>query len=451
MGRKMSVHPIEFRYGTDEMKAIWSQERKLHYLLRVEVALSKAEADLGIIPKEAADQIEKAAGKITLTRVAEIEERIHHDMMAVVEAIAEKIQADADFVHYGATSNDIIDTALALQLSDSSKILKSKLVRLRNILVNLADENKDRVCAARTHGQIAVPTTYGLRFAVWAMEIHRHLQRLSEARRRIEVGQMTGAVGTQAAFGKHAAEIQARTLNLLGLQAVEVSTQVIQRDRHAEYVMLLANIATSLEKIFTEIRTLQRSEIAEIFEGFSKTQVGSSTMPHKRNPIKSEQVCGLARVVRSFVISALENNTLWDERDLTNSSSERIMFPEATILTDHIITLSINVLGNLTFNERNIKRNLNLMKGLNMSEAVMMHLAKKIGRQRAHEIIRSATMNAYSSGDTLTEALLKEPLLAEHLTKEQLERMVRPENYIGTAPQQVDRVVTILRQDECLE
>jgi adenylosuccinate lyase len=451
MGRKMSVHPIEFRYGTDEMKAIWSEERKLHYLLRVEVALSKAEADLGVIPKEAADQIEEAAAKITLTRVAEIEERIHHDMMAVVEAIAEKIQADADFVHYGATSNDIIDTALALQLSDSSKILKSKLVRLRNILVNLADENKDRVCAARTHGQIAVPTTYGLRFAVWAMEIHRHLQRLLEARRRIEVGQMTGAVGTQAAFGKHAAEIQARTLNLLGLQSVEVSTQVIQRDRHAEYVMVLANIATSLEKIFTEVRTLQRSEIAEVSEGFGKAQVGSSTMPHKRNPIKSEQICGLARIVRSFVMPALENNTLWDERDLTNSSSERIIFPEATILADHILTLSINVLGNLTFNEQNIKRNLNLMKGLNLSEAVMMHLAKKIGRQRAHETIRSATMNAYESGDTLTKALLKEPLLAEHLTKEQLERMVRPENYIGTAPQQVDRVVTLLRQDECLE
>jgi len=447
----MSVHPIEFRYGTYEMKAIWSQERKLRYLLRVEVALSKAEAELGVIPKEAADQIEEAAGEITLTRVTEIEEEIHHDMMAVVEAIAEKIHAEADYVHYGATSNDIIDTALALQLHDSCKVLKSKLIRLRNVLINLADENKERVCAARTHGQIAVPTTYGLRFAVWAMEIHRHLQRLSETRSRIEVGQMTGAVGTQAAFGKQAFEIQARTLKLLGLQSVEVSTQVIQRDRHAEYVMLLANIATSLEKIFTEIRTLQRSEIAEVSEGFGKAQVGSSTMPHKRNPIKSEQICGLARVVRSFVMPALENNTLWDERDLTNSSCERIIFPEATILSDHIVTLSINVLGNLKFNEQNIRRNLNLMKGLNMSEAVMMHLAKKIGRQHAHEIIRSAAMNAYESGDTISEALLKEPLLAEHLTKEQLEWMVRPENYVGTAPQQVERVVTLLRQDECLE
>jgi len=447
----MSVHPIEFRYGTSEMKAIWTEEQRLRYLLRVEVALSRAEAELGVIPKEAADQIEEASAKVTLARVAEIEAEVHHDIMAVVEAIAEKIHADADYVHFGATSNDIIDTALALQLSDSSKILKSKLVRLKDVLANLAEEHKDRVCAARTHGQIAVPTTYGLRFAVWAMEIHRHLRRLLEARNRIEVGQMTGAVGTQAAFGKHAIEIQTRTLKLLGLRSVEVSTQVIQRDRHAEYVMLLANIATSLEKIFTEVRTLQRSEIGEVSESFGKTQVGSSTMPHKKNPIKSEQICGLARVVRSFVTPALENNTLWDERDLTNSSSERIIFPEAIILTDHIVTLSINVLGNLLFNEQNIKRNLELMKGLNMSEAVMIQLARKIGRQRAHKIVRSAAMNAYASGDTLAEALLKEPILAEHFTKEQLEWVMRPENYVGTAPQQVERVVTLLRQDECLE
>ena len=447
----MSVHPIESRYGTSEMKAIWNEERKLHYLLEVEVALTKAEADLRIIPLKSADEIEMAASKVTLTRVTEIEAEIRHDMMAVVKAISEQLGAETDYVHFGATSNDIIDTALALQLRDSSKILASKLNRLRNVLATLADVNKGRVCAARTHGQIAVPTTYGMRFAVWAMEIDRHLHRLSEARKRIEVGQMTGAVGTQAAFGKRGIEIQARTLALLGLAPVEVSTQVIQRDRHAEYTMLLANIATSLEKIFTEIRTLQRSEIAEISEGFGRAQVGSSTMPHKRNPIKSEQICGLARVVRSFVLPSLENNTLWDERDLTNSSSERIIFPEATILTDHIITLSINVLGNLEFNEEHIKRNLNLMNGLNMSEAVMMQLASKIGRQRAHEIIRTATMKAYESGDDLSDALLKEPLIAEHFSKDQLEWMVRPENYIGTAIQQVENVVTLLRQNECRE
>jgi adenylosuccinate lyase len=443
----MPIHPIEFRYGTSEMKGIWNEKRRLRYLLEVEVALAKAEADVGLIPRNAAKKIEKAASKVTLERVAEIEREIHHDIMAVVKAISEQSSAETDYVHYGATSNDIIDTALALQLRDSMKILASKLNHLKNILANLADENKARVCAARTHGQIAVPTTYGMRFAVWAMEIDRHLRRLSEARKRIEVGQMTGAVGTQAAFGKQGREIQARALGLLSLASVEVSTQIIQRDRHAEYTMLLANVATSLEKIFTEIRTLQRSEIAEISEGFGKTQVGSSTMPHKRNPIKSEQICGLARVVRSFVLPSLENNTLWDERDLTNSSSERIILPEATILTDHIITLSIDVMNNLEFNEERIRQNLNMMRGLNMSEAVMIQLAKHIGRQRAHEIIRIAAMAAYEHGDAFSEALLKEPIISKHFSKDQLESMIRPENYIGTAIEQVERVVTLLRQN----
>jgi len=447
----MSVHPIEYRYGTSEMKAIWSEDCKLRYLLEVEVALAKAEADHKRIPSKAADEIETAVSKVTRTRVAEIEDEIHHDIMAVVKAISEQIGTENDYVHYGATSNDIIDTALALQLQASLRILASKLKRLRTVLANLADENKARVCAARTHGQIAVPTTYGMRFAVWAMEIDRHLHRLFESRKRIEVGQMTGAVGTQAAFGKKGVEIQARTLELLGLGSVEVSTQIIQRDRHAEYVMLLANVATSLEKIFTEIRTLQRSEIAEISEGFGKKQVGSSTMPHKRNPIKSEQICGLARVVRSFVLPSLENNTLWDERDLTNSSSERIIFPETTILTDHIITLSIDVLSNLEFNEERIKQNLNLMRGLNMSEAVMIQLTKKVGRQRAHEIIRTATMDAYARGDALLDTLLKEPLIVQYFSKDQLEWMILPENYIGTAIEQVERVLTLLRQNECLE
>jgi adenylosuccinate lyase len=447
----MSIHPIEYRYGTSEMKAIWSEDCKLRYLLEVEVALAKAEADHGYIPRKAANEIETAVSKVTLTRVGEIEAEIHHDIMAVVKAISEQIGTENDYVHYGATSNDIIDTALSLQLRDSLRILASKLKRLRTVLANLADENKSRVCAARTHGQIAVPTTYGLRFAIWAMEIDRHLNRLFESRKRIEVGQMTGAVGTQAAFGKKGAVIQARTLELLGLGSVEVSTQIIQRDRHAEFIMLLANIATSLEKIFIEIRTLQRSEIAEISEGFGKKQVGSSTMPHKRNPIKSEQICGLARIVRSFVLPSLENNTLWDERDLTNSSSERIIFPETTILTDHIITLSIDVLSNLEFNEERIKQNLSLMRGLNMSEAVMIQLTKKVGRQRAHEIIRSAIMEAYTRGEALSETLLKEPLIIKYFSKDQLERMILPENYIGTAIEQVERVVTLLRQNECLD
>lgn len=450
-GRKMPIHPIEYRYGTSEMKDIWSEENKLQYVLEVERALAKAEADLGMIPKRAAKSICKATEKVTLSRVKEIEDEIHHDMMAIVRAISEKIDLEDDYVHYGATSNDILDTSLALQFRDALKILELKLVRLLKVLVIQADKHKTLVCAGRTHGQIAIPTTYGLRFAIWAKETERHLLRLGQLYSRVVVGQLTGAVGTQAAFGKRGLEVQEKMMASLEIGHVEVSSQVIQRDRHAEYVMFLANVATTLDKICVEIRTLQRSEIAEVSETFGRRQIGSSTMPHKRNPIRSEQVCGLARVIRAYVLPALENNTLWDERDLTNSSCERIIIPEATILTDHILTLSINIIGNLQLDKNNIEKNLKLMRGLNMGEAVMIYLAKKIGRQRAHEIIRAATLKAYESGENLVEALSKEPMVAEYLSAEQIAWMMRPENYIGTAIEQVDRVVSKLRNAYCQE
>jgi adenylosuccinate lyase len=447
----MPIHPIEYRYGTSEMKDIWSEENKLQYVLEVERALAKAEADLGMIPKRAAKSICKATEKVTLSRVKEIEDEIHHDMMAIVRAISEKIDLEDDYVHYGATSNDILDTSLALQFRDALKILELKLVRLLKVLVIEADKHKTLVCAGRTHGQIAIPTTYGLKFAIWAKEVDRHLLRLGQLYGRVVVGQLTGAVGTQAAFGKRGLEVQEKMMASLEIGHVEVSNQVIQRDRHAEYVMFLANVATTLDKICVEIRTLQRSEIAEVSETFGRRQIGSSTMPHKRNPIRSEQVCGLARVIRAYVLPALENNTLWDERDLTNSSCERIIIPEATILTDHILTLSINIVGNLQLDKNNIEKNLKLMRGLNMGEAVMIYLAKRIGRQRAHEIIRAATLKAYESGENLVEALSKEPMVVEYLSAEQIAWMMRPENYIGTAIEQVDQVVSKLRNAYCQE
>jgi adenylosuccinate lyase len=447
----MPIHPIEYRYGTSEMKDIWSEENKLQYVLKVEAALAKAEADLGMIPKRAAQSIFKAIGKVKLNRVKEIEDEIHHDMMAIVRAISEKIDPHDDYVHYGATSNDILDTSLALQFRDALKILELKLVRLLKVLIIQADKHKMLVCVGRTHGQIAIPTTYGLRFAIWAKEVERHLLRLKQLYSRVVVGQLTGAVGTQAAFSKRGTEVQEKMMLSLEIGQVEVSSQVIQRDRHAEYVMFLANVATTLDKICIEIRTLQRSEIAEVSETFGRRQIGSSTMPHKRNPIRSEQVCGLARVIRAYVIPALENNTFWDERDLTNSSCERVIIPEATILTDHILTLSINIIGNLQFDQNSIEKNLKLMRGLNMCEAVMINLAKRIGRQRAHEIIRSATLKAYERGENLVEALSKEPIVVEYLSVEQIAWMMRPENYIGTAVEQVEQVVSKLRSAYCQE
>ena len=324
----VAIHPIDYRYGTAEMKHVWSQENRLTKILQTEAALARAEADMGLIPADAAEIIFESIASVKTERVDEIEAEIHHDMMAVVVAISEQCRDDAGkWVHFGATSNDILDTATALQIKDAIDILEDKLKTLLRVLVNQAEAHKHTVCCGRTHGQIGVPTTYGLRFAIWASEISRHLDRLYQLTPRATVGQMTGAVGTQAAFGKAGILIQKLTMQHLGIGAVDVSNQIIQRDRHAEFVMWMANTVTTLDKIGIEIRTLQRSEIAEVEESFGKKQVGSSTMPHKRNPIKSEQICGLARIVRAMVEPELLNNTLWDERDLTNSSSETGSFP----------------------------------------------------------------------------------------------------------------------------
>lgn len=443
----MAIHPIEFRYGTPEMKRIWTEEVRLQKYLEVEAALARAEADVGLIPKEAATTIAGNLNKVKVSRVKEIEDEIGHDMMAVVLALAEQCGDAGDWVHFGATSNDILDTALALQLRDGIDIIEKRLRKLKDVLVDLAVDHKHTVCVSRTHGQIGVPTTYGLRFAIWASEVGRHLQRLNQLKPRILVGQMSGAAGTGAAFGQSYIEIKDKTMQYLGLGVVDVSNQLIQRDRYAELVMFLANVATTLDKIGIAFRSLQRSEIAEVEEGFGPRQVGSSTMPHKRNPIKAEQVCGLARVIRAQVEPALLNNTLWDERDLTNSSCERVIFPEVMILTDHTIHTMIKIIQNLQLHPENIRKNLDLLKGINMSESVMVELAKQVGRQQAHDILRTCAMNARKTGKHMRDSLLENEEIIKHLSKDEIERLMNPENYIGAAVEQVDRVVKKLRDE----
>jgi adenylosuccinate lyase len=444
----MAIHPIEYRYGTDEMKFVWSEANRLEKIMKAEAALARAEADIGLIPKEAADIIESSIGSVELERVKEIEDEIHHDMMAVVLAISEKCEENADkWVHFGATSNDMLDTATGLQLKEAVNILENKIHKLLDVLLIQAENNKNLVCAGRTHGQIGVPTTYGLRFAIWASEVGRHIERLEQLKPRVTVGQMTGAVGTQAAFGKDGIEIQKKVMEYLEIGSVDVSNQIIQRDRHAEFVMWMANTVTTLDKIAVEIRSLQRSEIAEVEESFRKKQVGSSTMPHKRNPIKSEQICGLARIVRAMIEPELQNNTLWDERDLTNSSCERVVFPEACVLTDHIIKLAIGVIENLRFYPENIRRNLDLLRGLNMGEAVMIELAMRgVGRQEAHEIVRSSAMESHESGKHFKDVLLANPDVANYLSEEDVINLVDPDRYIGTAVEQVEMVVAKLKR-----
>lgn len=445
----MAIHPIDYRYGSEEMKRIWEEENKLQKLLDVEAALAKAHAKVGNIPQESANVIsEKANIKwVKVERVKEIEAEIHHDIMAVVKALSEVCGEHGKYVHLGATSNDIIDTANALLIRESLEIVLKDLRELRSILKNLAKEHKYTVCIGRTHGQHAVPTTYGMKFAIWLDEIQRHIERIEEAKERILVGQMSGAVGTMASFGEKGLEIQRLVMEDLGLKPARISNQIIQRDVYAELMAILALIASTLDKIALEIRNLQRTEILEVSEPFGKKQVGSSTMPHKRNPIRSEKVSGLARVIYSNVIPALLNNPLWHERDLTNSSVERVILPETFVLLDEMLKSIKKVLFGLEFFPENIKRNLYLTKNLIMAEPLMLKLTEKgMGRQEAHELVRKLAMKAFEEGRDLLE-VVKESEAMVYLSEDDLNSL-KPENYIGLAPQIVDSIIAYIEEVE---
>jgi adenylosuccinate lyase len=446
----MAVHPIDYRYGSEEMRKIWEEETKLQKLLDVEAALAKAHAKIGNIPLESAQVIsEKASTKyVKLERVKEIEAEIHHDIMAVVKALSEVCGEHGKYVHLGATSNDIIDTATALQIRDALNIVLKDLREIRTILKELAKEHKYTVCIGRTHGQHAVPTTYGMKFAIWLDEIQRHIDRLEQAKERILVGQMSGAVGTMASFGDKGLEIQHLVMEELKLKPARISNQIIQRDVYAELISILALIASTLDKMGLEIRNLQRTEILEISEPFGKKQVGSSTMPHKRNPIRTEKICGLARIIYSNVLPALLNNPLWHERDLTNSSAERVLLPETFMLLDEMLKNMKKVLSGLEFFPENIKRNLYLTNNLIMAEPLMLKLTEKgMGRQEAHELVRQLAMKAFYEKRDLLDVIKESGEAMQYLSKEDVENL-KPENYIGLAPQIVDNVIAYIEEKE---
>ncbi|MCK4415646.1 MAG: adenylosuccinate lyase [Thermoplasmatales archaeon] len=440
------VCPIDFRYGRREIKEVFGEKSKLQYLLDVEAALAKAHAKVGNIPKKAADEISKKASVkfVKVERVKEIEKEIRHDIMAITKALSEVCSGDAGkYVHLGATSYDIVDTANALQFSESTDFIKRELKELRKNLVNLAKEHKKTIMHGRTHGQFSIPITFGLKMAVYAMEVDRHLERMHECKSRILVGKMSGAVGTGAAMGKHILKIQELVMRDLKLGIEEGATQIVGRDRYIELLSTLSNISASMEKFATEIRNLQRSEIGEVAEAFeSKKQVGSSTMPHKRNPIICEQICGLARVTRSFIIPAYENAIQWHERDLCNSSSERFILPHSLILTDWIVYQMNNVFKNLQVNPEKMLDNLEKSKGLPMAEAVMTKLIEKgMGRGDAHELVRKCSLKASDKDKDLLTTLLEDKNVSKLLRKNELEEIMNPRNYLGASDKIVDNIV----------
>ncbi|WP_457557739.1 adenylosuccinate lyase [Candidatus Harpocratesius sp.] len=456
-----SIHPIEERYKTKQMAKIFTQSAKLSRWLRVESALAQAHALVGNIPQKAADEISKKAtlDYVKISRVLSIEREIHHDLMAMVKGLTEQCEDQAgDYIHLGATSYDIEDTATAIQLSQGLQILRGSIEKVLILLTNLAINHKNHVCVGRTHGQQALPTTYGMRFSVWASEMARHIDRIDNILPRIAIGKMSGAVGTMASFGEKGFQIQSKVMEILSkeynipIQPVLVANQVIQRDRHAEVLNLTALIAGTIDKIAREMRILQRTEIGEMFEPFTKKQVGSSTMPHKRNPHKAERLCSLTRILKSNIIVGIDNIGLEDERDLTNSANERIIFAENFILLDYMLDQLAQILDGVEFNEDAITRNLNFTHGAFLAERIMVALVKKgIGRQTGHEILRNAAIQARLQKISMKSILMKESKISSRFSEEELDNLLCPEQYLGTAITQVERTVTFLKQNYIIE
>ena len=441
----MSVSPIDYRYGRPEAKAIWSREGRHSRQLAVERALVSAHAKMGRVSAEHDEEIGRISVPeiVTADRVDEIEQVTRHDIMALTKAMAEQAGDAAWCIHLGATSNDIVDTAVALQIKDSLSVQKEALSTLIGTLSDLAGRERDTVMLGRTHGQAAVPITFGLKIAVFIDEFVRHYERLLEAEGRVTAGKFLGAVGTGAAQGDGAMELQGVILESLGLTVPVATTQVVGRDRYIEWVSWMANTATSVEKLLQEIRNLQRSEIAEVSEWFDvKNQVGSSTMAHKRNPITAENACGLARIVRSMIIPSYENALLWHERDLANSSAERFTLSHSMILLDDILWKCNRVMSRCTVDQERMLANIEAQHGLVMAEKVMLALVDVgMHRDAAHEALRVASMKALSDGSNLLETCKLDAQIMSLVSEAELVEMFDPRGHLGHSGEIVDATI----------
>lgn len=380
------------RYSRPGMARVWDDENKFNKWLDVEIAVCDAWAELDVIPKKSLNKIKLA--KCNLHRMEEILQETHHDMTAFLGSVAESVGEDSRFIHLGMTSSDVMDTALSMQLMEASDILLQDIKDLITVLGRMAIKHKYTVMIGRTHGVHAEPITFGLKLAIWVEEMRRNRQRLLDAKNIISVGKVSGAVGTYATLSPQLEEI---ACGKLGLQPAPVSNQVLQRDRHAQFVTTLAIIAGSLEKFATEIRALQKTEVREAEEPFSAGQTGSSAMPHKRNPELCERICGLARLIRGHAVTAMENMALWHERDISHSSTERIILPDACLALDYITSLFTSVMTNLQVNEKQMNNNLMLTRGLIFSQRVMLALIDKgLSRQEAYKLVQRNAMKVWN-------------------------------------------------------
>jgi len=408
------------RYTLPEIGQIWSDENRFAIWLKIELLACEAHQQLGLIPKSALTTIKRRA-HFDVKRILEIEEEVKHDVIAFLTNVAEYVGEDARYIHYGMTSSDVLDTALAVQLVEAGKLIRKSLQNLIKVLKKRALETKNLVMIGRSHGVHAEPITLGFKLAVWYDELNRHLVRLKHAIESVRVGKISGAVGTYEHIDP---KIQDLVCKKLRLKSARTSTQILQRDRHAHYVTTLALIGCSLEKFTVEIRHLQRTEVLEAAEYFSKQQKGSSAMPHKRNPIISERVSGLARLLRGYALAAMENVALWHERDISHSSVERVILPDSTITLYYMLQKTITLLDKLEIYPEKMKENLNLTHGLIHSQAVLLALTRKgVSREQGYRLVQRNAMRVWDEKITFKKSLSKDKEVRQYLTPHELERI----------------------------
>jgi len=401
------------------MKKIWSDENKFDQWLKVEIAVCEAWAELGEIPQEDIVKIRKAS--YNLNRVAEFLKVTHHDVTAFLNSVAESLGEESRFIHLGLTSSDVMDTALGLQLTQAADILSEDVAELISVLKNKAVEHKYTIMMGRTHGVHAEPTTLGLKIALWSEEMKRNAQRLAEARKNISVGKISGAVGTYATVPPQVEKIACARL---GLAPAPISSQIIQRDRHAHFLTTLATIASSLEKFATEIRGLQRTEVREVEEPFETGQTGSSAMPHKRNPELCERICGLARLIRGHALTSLENIALWHERDISHSSAERIILPDSCLVLDYMLSIFTSIMKGLKVYPENMRRNIETSQGLVFSQRVLIALINKgLTREEAYKMVQDPAMKAWEEKKGFLRLLEADRRITAHLSKKELDSL----------------------------
>ena len=408
------------RYTLPRMGAIWTEKNKFKKWLDVEISVCDVQAELGLVPNKAVKEIKEKAD-FNIDRILEIEKEVKHDVIAFLTNVGEHVGESSRYIHLGMTSSDLLDTANALLMREAGEILLEDLQQLRQVLKTKAIEHKDTVCIGRSHGIHAEPTTFGLKMALWYDEVNRHIQRLKSAIETISYGKISGAVGT---FAHLDPIIEEKVCKKLNLKPAPVSTQIIQRDRYAQYLTTLALIGSSLEKFATEIRNLQRTEILEAEEYFSKGQKGSSAMPHKRNPVTCEQISGQSRILRANALAAMENIALWHERDISHSSVERIIIPDSTILLDYMLNKFTGIITNLLVYPENMIKNLNITNGLIFSQSVLLALTRKgMSRETAYRLVQKCAMETWETGTEFKRLLMNEPEIKNILSAQEIEEL----------------------------